>query len=42
MKKTKEYKYKCSNCGKGCNVSYDNKKTNGVDCEKCTPYLHQD
>lgn len=39
MKTKKGYKYKCSNCGKGANVVYDNKKTKGVECEKCTPYL---
>lgn len=39
MKKVKETKYKCSHCGKGCNVCYENNKTKGVECSSCTPYL---
>ena len=42
MKKVKEFRYKCSNCGKGCSVCYDNKKTRGVECQKCTPYLKEE
>ena len=38
----KELKYKCSNCGKGSNTQYWNKKTRGWECKDCTPYLNDE